>query len=156
MALGVTLSLALILVAARPAYAQIYKWVDSQGVTHYSEAPPPGGAGKASVLELPQAKSPPDQGPASTQQSWQAQDQEFRERQAKKADLHKQEEEREAKSLQARRNACLNAQASLDLLNRQGRLYNVNEQGEKIYLNDDDRQRQSQLAQQRIAENCGS
>jgi hypothetical protein len=128
MALGVTLSLALILVAARPAYAQIYKWVDSQGVTHYSEAPPPGGAGKASVLELPQAKSPPDQGPASTQQSWQAQDQEFRERQAKKADLH----------------------------NRQGRLYNVNEQGEKIYLNDDDRQRQSQLAQQRIAENCGS
>lgn len=36
---------------AVPAHAQIYKWVDAKGVTHYSDKPPPGKQAKAKVLE---------------------------------------------------------------------------------------------------------
>jgi hypothetical protein len=28
---------------AAPAYAQVFKWVDERGVTHYGERPPQGG-----------------------------------------------------------------------------------------------------------------
>jgi hypothetical protein len=30
---------------AAPASAEVFKWVDEQGVTHYSQQPPPEGAG---------------------------------------------------------------------------------------------------------------
>ena len=42
-------------VAAAPAFAQVYKWVDERGVTHYGERPPQGG--KAS--EVPDKLSSP-------------------------------------------------------------------------------------------------
>ncbi len=32
--------------------AQFYKWTDEQGVTHYSEAPPPSSVGKASEVKV--------------------------------------------------------------------------------------------------------
>ncbi len=32
--------------------AQFYKWTDEQGVTHYSEEPPPASAGKASEVKV--------------------------------------------------------------------------------------------------------
>jgi len=38
-----TLLAGLLLVAATPLYAAIYKWVDDNGVTHYTQQPPPGG-----------------------------------------------------------------------------------------------------------------
>ena len=34
-----------------PAQAQIYKWVDTKGVTHYSDKPPAGGQAKARLVE---------------------------------------------------------------------------------------------------------
>jgi hypothetical protein len=44
------LTLLLLAVAAMPAAARVYKWVDEEGVTHYSQHPPP--AGEATELEL--------------------------------------------------------------------------------------------------------
>jgi hypothetical protein len=36
--------------AAAPAQADVYKWVDDSGVTHYSDAPPPNKLNKAKVI----------------------------------------------------------------------------------------------------------
>ena len=36
-----TLALTVLLLACAPAYAQMYKCVDSRGVTHYSDKPLP-------------------------------------------------------------------------------------------------------------------
>jgi len=33
----------ILLATAAPAFAQVYKWVDERGVTHYGERPPQGG-----------------------------------------------------------------------------------------------------------------
>ncbi|MBJ7313654.1 DUF4124 domain-containing protein [Rugamonas sp. CCM 8940] len=38
--------------AAGGVHAQVYKWVDEKGVTHYSDAPPPPGAGKAAKAKV--------------------------------------------------------------------------------------------------------
>ena len=37
--------------AALPAHAEVYKWVDAKGQINYSNAPPPSVAGKAQVVE---------------------------------------------------------------------------------------------------------
>ena len=41
----------LILAAALPAQAQVYKWVDAKGQVNYSNAPPPSVAGAAQPVE---------------------------------------------------------------------------------------------------------
>lgn len=45
-----------LLLNAAAAHAQVYKWVDAKGVTHYSDTPPPGRA--AAVLANPVPAAP--------------------------------------------------------------------------------------------------
>jgi hypothetical protein len=51
--------------AAAPASAQVFKWVDERGVTHYGERPPQG----AKATEVPDklASPPPGRAPANPQ-----------------------------------------------------------------------------------------
>lgn len=62
LAAALALSLSL---CAGPATAQMFKWVDGHGVTHYSDAPPPPGAPANTRVEIksfasgPQAELPP-------------------------------------------------------------------------------------------------
>lgn len=44
-------ALLLLALAAPVAQAEVYKWVDEQGRTHYSNAPPPAAAGKSQAVE---------------------------------------------------------------------------------------------------------
>jgi len=46
-----TLLPTLMLLAAAPAQAELYKWVDAKGVTNYSSTPPTGQAKAATVVE---------------------------------------------------------------------------------------------------------
>ena len=50
--------LLLLCAGAAAAGAQIYKWVDAKGVTHYSDAPPPPSAGKVPLKVLPGGAAP--------------------------------------------------------------------------------------------------
>lgn len=45
------------LLAAGATAAKVYKWVDDEGVTHYSQQPPPGG--EAQVID-PEVSRPPE------------------------------------------------------------------------------------------------
>jgi hypothetical protein len=51
------LAAAVFAIAAAPAFAQLYKWVDERGVTHYGERPPRGA--KASEVQDKLASPPP-------------------------------------------------------------------------------------------------
>jgi len=79
----VTLLPLLALIAA-PAYAELYKWVDAQGKTHYSDKPD--GAGKAKVDEL-RTDAPPTKTAAAAPAvpDWKKQEAEYRQRQAQQA-----------------------------------------------------------------------
>ena len=52
--------------AAAPAFAQVFKWVDERGITHYGERPPQGV--KATEVQNKLASPAPARGPASPAQ----------------------------------------------------------------------------------------
>ncbi len=86
------LGLCMILCAAS-SHAEIYKWVDANGQTHFSERKDD--AGKAKAVDL---KAGPE--PAPSPQYWQDQERQFRQRQIdKSAESHGQPVDTRPKSL---------------------------------------------------------
>lgn len=58
-----TTALAIALVIAAPvAAAQVYKWVDEDGVTHYTQQPPPGGEAQVIDPDVAQPTAAPPAG----------------------------------------------------------------------------------------------
>lgn len=52
------LVISILVLAAAPALAQVYRWVDEKGTVHYSNSTPPAGA-KAKVVDLDAKSGPP-------------------------------------------------------------------------------------------------
>ncbi len=69
----------LLLLQAPGAKAQIYKWVDAKGQTHYSEKKDEAGAAKTAEIKV---QLPPQN--ESRMPDWKQQEQEFQKRQAQK------------------------------------------------------------------------
>jgi hypothetical protein len=67
--------------SAAPAWAQVYKWVDEQGRTHYGEKPP---ASKGAPVNLRDATGGPR--PDAGQDDLQRQEREFQQRQRDRVD----------------------------------------------------------------------
>ncbi|MFZ6749823.1 DUF4124 domain-containing protein [Undibacterium sp. Ren11W] len=77
---------ALALLVAAPAQAEIYKWVDANGKTHYTENKDEAGKGKAEQVKISaqaQPQSPSNQTGVPSARSWQDQEQESKQRLAK-------------------------------------------------------------------------
>lgn len=92
--------------------ATIYKWVDEQGVTHYSETPPPSRKAK----ELPVQPAPPDAGMEGSKpeaKSWQQQEKEFKQRQEAREKTDTQEETRKDVESTERQSNCKKAKDEL-------------------------------------------
>ena len=135
---------------APAAWAQVFKWVDESGKTHYGERPPPGV--KAVEIGVP---APPS-GAAATpapQKSVKEQELEFRKRQIERA---KQEAKGEAAAEEqaTRAQRCATAQRRLTILQEQVRVYERNDKGERVYVDDTSRPAAIAAEQKKIAENC--
>lgn len=115
------------------AQGGLYKWVDEKGVVHYSDMPPAGKSGK----QLNVAPQPPLEGP-SRPRSWQEQQQDANERR------HREEkaQQEQQKAAQEAEQKCLRARNALDSLKRERPLYRVTREGERAYMDDEERQRQ--------------
>jgi hypothetical protein len=121
----------------------IYKWVDAQGRLHFSSQPPKGVKAQKMV---PRATKPAA-APAAT---WRQ-----RLEQSNLRRLQTQQQERQdAKKQQQRTQRCLAARRALEILNRDQRLYRVNDQGEREYLNDEQRQSAKAATNQEVATYC--
>ncbi len=136
------------LLIATPSAAQIYKWVDEKGVTHYTAEPPP--EKKAQKMQAP----PPGAGtgaPASSSApSAKSQDLEFRQRQI----AREQKEREEAKARERKQADCPDARRHLARLQEQISLYQRNDKGERVYLEDKDRPAEMARVQSFIDRNC--
>lgn len=126
---------ALVLMAvALPAWGEMYKCVDRNGVTHYSDAPTPGCKGR----EVDIRPIPPVSGEVSRgSEDFARQDAEFRRRQNERATIEAQERA----ALEAR---CKSLRREDAALSSGRRLARVNEQGETVYVTD-------QVREQRLA-----
>lgn len=139
------------------AWAQLYRWVDANGVTQYSDKPPAGDRSKFTVIAPPPAVA--SDGAARKESDWQAQDLEFKQRQVERAEAkRKQDKENEAKkqNADARRQACLDARDQINNLQGGVRIFRWNDQGQKVYMDDSERPAELSKAEQMAANNCSS
>jgi hypothetical protein len=141
--------LALFLATAIPDAAALYKWVDEKGVTHYTEEPPPDR--KATKVEIKPSPSTPRV--ADSPEDWKQREYEFRKKRLDKEQAEEAEKARSERDVAGRRNRCLRAQRALNVL-QGGPVYRTNERGERVYLEDKERAKETEEWREQVRENC--
>jgi hypothetical protein len=144
---------ALSLAAALPAFA-IYKWVDENGVTQYTETPPPPGRASTKI-------TPSTTGPSGSTGQGNAEDWKQRELDQRKANIERDQatdfaNRKAAHDAANRSGRCLEARRQVELLGLARPIYNVNERGEKVYLEDQDRASQLDAWRKQADTYCGT
>lgn len=146
--------LILVMLASTNALAAISKWVDDQGQVHYSDQPPPPGAQVETLHSGTDNEAGPDATSASAAPKTIAE---------QEADLKKAQREKKAaaeKAAQkqavenARKDSCNTAQENLRTLQSGMRMVEINANGERSYLDDNQRQQRVDKAQQDISTYC--
>lgn len=135
------------LIACPAAAGEVYRWVDGDGKVHFSDTPPL--QRKAEKVDI-RPVMPSDPAAASRGKSWQQQVEESNLRR------HRQEKQENAEE-RGRRQAeqrCIAARRSLDTLNRGRPIYRVDKSGERVYLEDDQREVELASARRRVDAEC--
>lgn len=124
----------------------MYKWVDEKGTTHFSEYPPPEGKGGAKV-----EVKPPVTDKAYNPDTWRERDLESRQRRAQQAVQEEGERKREEAS---RAQSCRRAREGLDTMKNARRVYNLDDKGERVYVEDKDRPAEIQRLTRDVEKYC--
>lgn len=147
------------------SFAEIYKWKDKNGNVRYTDTPPPSNikqetiGGKKAVKPTgnePTAPAAPvvkDNLPTQTAPTQSAEDAaaEQRQRNAEAEKNNKQEQAAEAKR---KAENCTAARANMETYTQGGRVYKMDENGERVYMDENDFKVGREKAEQEIAENC--
>ncbi len=136
---AITFVMMLVVSAAGMAFASdIYKWTDEQGNIHYGDRP----TGEASEERLGVSSSPHEERAA-----------------AKEAAVSKPAaptpEELQAQAME-RQEKCATYKARLQKFLISGRLFRADENGERVYLDEDETLAARERAQKRVEKYCGS
>jgi hypothetical protein len=134
------------LVMVMPAAATMYKWVDANGNTIYSDQPPPANV-KSEVIKPP----PPPSNPDAIKEMVNA-DTEMKLREKQKIENAKQAQKK-LNDAARRQELCANALGQIQTLQRDD-LYRYDANGERVYLNADARAMESEAQQRIVRENC--
>lgn len=155
------------LALAASAQAQ-WKWRDAKGNTQYSDLPPPPGVAEKDILQRPPnaqrnivvvpvgqpasaAASAPK--PAASAPTKAELDAAARQKQDQDREATKQKEEERRVAAQRREN-CTRAQASLRDLQSGARITRTNEQGERVFMDDAQRQAEVERTRTLVASEC--
>ena len=123
---------ALCMCLAQPAAAQIYKWVDANGVTHYGERPQAGGKSKEVELRGNAPAQPGSASPPAAGSDLKERELDFRKRKV----ARDEEEARTAQAKAQRDEYCRRERARMADLHDTGRLFMRDAQGERVFLSD--------------------
>lgn len=117
------------------AQGGLYKWMDEKGVVHYSDTPPPGKAGGKMQVKPPPS---PDKTPAAPRtRSWQEQLQDSNERRFQDEQKQKEAQQKAGEAEEK----CRRARYALDSLQQERPLYRVDKEGERSFMEDEERRR---------------
>lgn len=134
----------------------IYKWVDSEGVTRYTASPPPAGV----AATLIQAAPPPSAEAASkakadARRKIHEANRRAAERSREQAKQQAQDEG-ELQSAAARLQLCATSREQLGTLERGRSVYRYNERGERVYLEDSARDAEIARLRTEVATYCSA
>ena len=146
--------LLLLMLFSANTFAALNKWVDANGKVHYSDQPPPVNV-KAETLRSPAASSEPakaSSAPAAPKTLAE------REAELKKAEQEKKKTAEKTAQEQAKADNkkanCALSQQNLKMLQDGVRLTDIDANGERYYLNDEQREQRIAKAQQDIGNWC--
>jgi uncharacterized protein DUF4124 len=137
---------AALMLSAGLAFGQVYRWVDEKGVTHYGAEPPQGA--KAREVEDKLA-NPPGTG-APRPEDWQDKERQFRQRQIEAG----QAQAKKDQEAQRRRAMCNEQRDLLARLRVSRRVYRLNDQGERVYQEDAERETAIARQEKLVAQYC--
>ena len=152
----------ILLAVAAGASAQLYRWVDKDGKTRYTDTPPPAGI-KARRLGAPPsapAEVPPAAPDAAAKDAAKGpltpaeQEQAFRKRQVE-AQKAADKSDSARKEGDAKQENCARARSALATLESGQRITRTDAQGERAFLEDEARERETEKARQSVREWCG-
>lgn len=127
---------------------QVYRWVDKDGHVHYSQTPPPSTNVTAQTVNI----TPPAPDPTTVHNEQNlskvlTDKQQAAEEAKKKADADAAQKAQQQKF-------CDDLRQRLAVLQQSGRVATVDAQGNKQYVDDDQRAKQEQDLQNQIAQSC--
>ncbi len=143
------LTLSLLCASGGAIAGKIYKWTDSEGNVHYGERPPTTQAREIKVPDAPPASqhsSPSGNSLQETNKLLDAMQKERQQKAEKKAAAEKERKAREAN--------CSRAKRRLAAYTIGGRIYEIDDQGERSYLSDADIDKRKQAAQKEVDQWC--
>lgn len=129
---------------------KIYKWVDSEGKVHYGERPP---AGQGEQMRVPRS-SPGIAAPAPKPSSSTDTTSKFLEDIAKERKEKQEAADKSAKEKELKDKNCSKARRQVASLKQGGRRFEVDEKGERHYLDDADIQTRLKEAEAMIKKWC--
>ena len=140
------LGVLLLAVSAAASAQTTYRWDDADGQTHYSDQPPPTGALNVKVIkdsgfdsgdQYESEDSFEDSTASGGEPSYREQEAKFQERQAKRAE-QQAEAEKEKLAAAERKKNCELARGNYNTVSVGGRITRIDENGERVYLSDDE------------------
>jgi len=134
------------------ATAEVYKWVDENGKVHYSDKPI---NQDSKQIQIRDSITPEQQRKA--QQETRAR----LERQKKRLsnvlaseNEEKKRAEKAQKKAAERQRYCADMKEQLAVLDRQARVYEINKKGERVYMEDDRREKEKVNLKRHLTEQC--
>jgi lysyl-tRNA synthetase class II len=126
--------------------AEVYKWEDDQGQVHYGRKPPDDGAAAIEIKPYHET----DQATLKRIEKNKKLLRIFEE----ERQISKQEAMEARKEEEERRKQCIRAKKALENLNFSGRLYRLNENGEKVFLSEEERNNEKQAIRKQMKKVC--
>ncbi|MFO7603493.1 MAG: DUF4124 domain-containing protein [Gammaproteobacteria bacterium] len=141
------------------ASAEIYKWVDEQGQTHYGEKPPAGQRSKQLQIDPGVATSPRAEKPDSSSNAGESRlerQQKLIRAMSEERQLKQEKREKAQRMEQQRIRNCANAKDNLRRYESSSSVYKVDDAGNRITLPGSERDKSIQRARAEVRKWCGS
>ena len=129
---------------------EIYKWTDENGNVHYEDRP----SGAASEERLRISYNRTDSAAVNQRIQARLDRQTERDEARSVAEAEQQEAAEKAAAAAEREKSCERARARLETYLQSRRLYRTDDKGERVYLDDAERQEARQKAEEQITEFC--
>jgi len=146
---SVVFSLVCLLGISPISHAKLYKWVDADGNTHYTQSPPPDGIATEDV-KLPASVNIDTEQATKSFEAQQKKQQELSEENEKEEKEQMRQEER----AELKKDNCKKAKAKYDNVYNTGRIRAVDEEGNVTRATEEERQRRIADAQGKIEKWC--
>lgn len=149
--IGSLIAVLLLALSASNGQAQVYKWVDADGVTHYSQQPPESGGAKEMPVPSPAAAPvPKTEAGAAKPDTEGRRAQELRDEiRARRA----QEDRKQAETDAQRQAACEHMRQNLEILRARGRV-KIKENDSYRVLTPEEQAQQIIDSEKQIQDNC--